>query len=66
VEVGRMLAKFPQIETLQTVSGKFDLIASVRTASSEAMDRLIDAIGQIAGITRIETSVILSTKLDRR
>jgi DNA-binding Lrp family transcriptional regulator len=66
VEVGRHLARFPQIETLQTVSGKFDLIASVRTASSEAMDRLIDAIGQIAGITRIETSVILSTKLDRR
>lgn len=66
VEVGRMLAKFPQIETLHTVSGKFDLIAQVRTASSEAMDRLIDEIGQITGITRIETSVILSTKLDRR
>ena len=28
--------------------------------------RLIDEIGQIPGITRIETSVILSTKLDRR
>ena len=53
IEVGRMLAKFPQIETLNTVSGKFDLIAQVK-------------IGQIPGITRIETSVILSTKLDRR
>jgi hypothetical protein len=30
------------------------------------MDKLIDEIGQIPGITRIETSVILSTKLDRR
>ena len=66
VEVGRHLARFPQIETLHTVSGKFDLIALVRTASSEAMDRLIDELGQISGITRIETSVILSTKLDRR
>ena len=66
IDVGRMLAKFPQIETLHTVSGKFDLIAQVKTASSEAMDRLIDEIGQIPGITRIETSVILSTKLDRR
>ena len=37
-----MLARFPQIETLHTVSGKFDLIALVKTASSEAMDRLID------------------------
>jgi DNA-binding Lrp family transcriptional regulator len=66
VEVGKHLARFPQIETLHTVSGKFDLIALVRTASSEAMDRLIDELGQISGITRIETSVILSTKLDRR
>ena len=66
IEVGRMLSKFPQIETLNTVSGKFDLIAQVKTGSSEAMDKLIDEIGQIPGITRIETSVILSTKLDRR
>jgi DNA-binding Lrp family transcriptional regulator len=66
VEVGRQLARFPQIETLYTLSGKFDLIAQVKAASSEAMDRLIDGIGQIPGITRIETSVILSTKLDRR
>jgi DNA-binding Lrp family transcriptional regulator len=66
VEVGKQLARFPQIETLHTVSGKFDLIAQVKASSSEAMDQLIDSIGQIAGITRIETSVILSTKLDRR
>ena len=66
VEVARMLARFPQIETLHTVSGKFDLIAQVKTSSSEAMDRLIDEMGQMPGITRIETSVILSTKLDRR
>lgn len=66
VDVARMLARFPQIETLHTVSGKFDLIAQVRTSSSESMDRLIDELGQIPGVTRIETSVILSTKLDRR
>lgn len=66
VEVARNLSRFAQIETLHTVSGKFDLIAQVKTSSSEAMDRLIDDIGQISGVTRIETSVILSTKLDRR
>lgn len=66
IEVSRVLGRFPQIETLHTVSGKFDLIAQVRAVSSEAMDRLIDEIGQIPGVTRIETSVILSTKLDRR
>lgn len=66
VEVGKQLARFPQIETLHTVSGKYDLIAQVKASSSEAMDRLIDGIGQIPGVTDIETSVILSTKLDRR
>lgn len=66
VEVARALARFPQIEALHTVSGKFDLIAQAKAQSSEAMDELIDAIGQLPGITRIETSVVLSTKLDRR
>lgn len=66
VDVGRTLARFPQIETLHTVSGKYDLVAQVRTNTSEDMDRLIDDIGLIPGITRIETAVILSTKLDRR
>ncbi|MGL4297072.1 MAG: Lrp/AsnC ligand binding domain-containing protein, partial [Aestuariivirga sp.] len=60
------LAKFHQIETLHTVSGKYDLVAQVKTGTSEDMDRLIDEIGLIPGITRIETAVILSTKLDRR
>lgn len=66
VEVARTLSRFPQIETLHTVSGKFDLLAQVKTGSSEEMDKLIDDIGLIPGVTRIETAVILSTKLDRR
>lgn len=66
IEVGKSLARFAQIETLHTVSGKYDLVAQVRTNTSEDMDRLIDDIGVIPGITRIETAVILSTKLDRR
>ena len=66
VDVGKTLARFPQIETLHTVSGKYDLVAQVRTNTSEDMDRLIDGVGLIPGVTRIETAVILSTKLDRR
>jgi DNA-binding Lrp family transcriptional regulator len=66
LDVVPALSRLTQIEMLHTVSGKFDLIAQVRTRSSETMDRLIDEIGQIPGVTRIETSVILSTKLDRR
>lgn len=66
VDVAKQIGQFPQVETLHTVSGKFDLVAVVKTASAEAMDGLIDAIGVIAGVTEIETAVILSTKVDRR
>jgi DNA-binding Lrp family transcriptional regulator len=66
IDVARALSRFAQIETLHTVSGKYDLVAQARAQSSEALDRLIDEIGQIPGINRIETAVILSTKLDRR
>lgn len=66
IDVAKTLGRFPQIETMHTVSGKFDLVAQVKTATSEDMDRLIDDIGLIPGVTRIETAVILSTKLDRR
>ncbi len=66
IEVARILAKFKQIETLHTVSGKIDMIAMVRTATSEDMDKVIDQIGVISGVTEIETAVILSTKVDRR
>jgi DNA-binding Lrp family transcriptional regulator len=66
IEVARIIGTYPQVETLHTVSGKFDLVAMVKTATSEDMDKLIDKIGQLKGVSDIETAVILSTKLDRR
>jgi DNA-binding Lrp family transcriptional regulator len=66
IEVARVISTYPQVETLHTVSGKFDLVAMVKTPTSEDMDRLIDKIGMLKGVNDIETAVILSTKLDRR
>jgi DNA-binding Lrp family transcriptional regulator len=66
VEVAKAMTRHPQIELLYTVSGKYDLIARARTESAEAMDKLIDELVTIPGVTQVETSVILSTKLDRR
>ena len=66
IEVATRVGKFPEVETLHTVSGKYDLIAMVKLPTAEDMDGLIDRIGQIPGVTEIETAVILSTKLDRR
>ena len=66
IDVAKAVSHLPQVETLHTVSGKFDLLALVKTGSPEDMDQLIDKIGLIQGVTEIETAVILSTKLDRR
>jgi DNA-binding Lrp family transcriptional regulator len=65
-EVSRALVRLPQIEMLHTVSGKFDIVALVRARSAEEMDKLLDHVGLIPGVTRTESAVILSTKLDRR
>jgi DNA-binding Lrp family transcriptional regulator len=66
IDVGRALQRMPEVETLHTVSGKYDLIAMVRTKSAEDMDRMLDAVGALPGVMGTESAVILSTKLDRR
>jgi DNA-binding Lrp family transcriptional regulator len=65
-DVARALQKLPQIETLHTVSGKFDLVAFASARTTEEMDRMLDQIGSIQGVTGTESAMILSTKLDRR
>lgn len=66
IDVAKTISTYPQVETLHTVSGKFDLVAVVKTPTSEDMDKLIDKLGMLPGVNDIETAVILSTKLDRR
>ncbi|HYM98818.1 MAG TPA: Lrp/AsnC ligand binding domain-containing protein, partial [Aestuariivirgaceae bacterium] len=65
-EVSRALLKMPQVEALYSVSGKYDLIGLVRTSSAQDMDKLLDGVGVIPGVTGTESAVILSTKFDRR
>jgi DNA-binding Lrp family transcriptional regulator len=65
-DVVRALMKMTQIETLHTVSGKFDIMALVKTANAEDMDRMLDHVGAIPGVIRTESAIVLSTKLDRR
>jgi DNA-binding Lrp family transcriptional regulator len=66
IDVAMMVGKIVPVQSLHTVSGKFDLMALVKTSTSEDMDKIIDQIGVISGVTGIETAVILSTKVDRR
>ena len=63
--VSAELSAIREVKTLHSVSGNFDLIAVISAASISELDDLIDRIGQIAGVERTLSSIILSTRIQR-
>lgn len=59
------LRRLPGVRRLQSVSGPFDMIATVEAAGVAEMDALIDEIGLLEGVERTNSSIVLSTKFDR-
>ena len=59
------LRKIPEVRSLLSVSGTFDMIAIVQAGSIERLDALIDGIGLLEGVERTNTSVVLSTRFQR-
>lgn len=60
------LSKIPQVETVLSVSGRYDYIVILRVADTQQLDEVLDQIWEVEGITGTESSVVLSTRLDRR
>ena len=60
-KVVRTLRGDPEVHTLHTTNGRWDLIAEVGVDSVEALDQAISRIRRIEGIVRTETSLLLST-----
>ncbi len=48
------LKKIPEVETLYSVSGKFDLIAMLAAESAEDLDEVLDRIGETTGVEETE------------
>ena len=63
--VSAEIRRMPAVRLLQSVSGVFDMIALAVAPSVKEMDDLIDAIGNLEGVERTTSSVVLSTKFDR-
>lgn len=59
------LEQLPELRQLSTVSGEFDYMALLRAASTARLDALLDEIGEIDGVTRTTTSVVLAVRIDR-
>jgi len=64
-QVEREVRKLREVRVLQAVSGAFDMMAQATTDSITDMDELIDAIGELDGVERTTSSIVLSTKFER-
>jgi len=59
------LRRIPEVRTLQSVSGPFDLLAIVAAASIGELDAVIDRIGLLEGVERTTSAIVLSTRIER-
>lgn len=59
------LSGIPELRQLAAVSGEFDYLAILRAPSTQRLDALLDEIGDIEGVQRTTTSVLLAMRVDR-
>ena len=59
------LRKIPEVRSLLSISGTYDMIAIVQAGSIERLDAVIDGIGLLEGVERTHTSLVLSRRFER-
>ena len=59
------LSKMAAVMSVQTVSGIYDLVTTVKAATTQEMDQVLDEIGALAGVEKTTTSIVLTTKFER-
>ena len=64
-QVVTRLAAIEAVRVVHSVSGSFDMIAELAAQSMADLDAAIDAIGEMDGVERTLSSIILSTRLSR-
>jgi DNA-binding Lrp family transcriptional regulator len=65
-DVTARLSKIPELRQLCSVSGEFDYIAQLRAESMPRLDALLDEIGEIDGVIKTNTSVVLAVRANRK
>lgn len=64
-DVVQRLSRLPELRQLASVSGEFDYMALLRADSTARLDALLDEIGEIEGVLKTNTSVLLALRVDR-
>ncbi len=62
----RRLSELPELRQLASVSGEFDYMALLRADTTARLDALLDDIGEIDGVLRTHSSVVLALRVDRQ
>ncbi|WP_433850809.1 Lrp/AsnC family transcriptional regulator [Brucella pseudogrignonensis] len=60
-KVIKLLRGLPQICTLHTTNGSWDLVAEIRAESLHEFDRVLREVRTIEGVLNSETSILLSS-----
>jgi DNA-binding Lrp family transcriptional regulator len=64
-EVVKRISGLPELRQLASVSGEFDYMALLRAESTMRLDALLDEIGEIDGVIKTTSSVVLALRVDR-
>ena len=62
----KQLQAIPEIMALHAISGVYDLIAELEAPSAAELNELIDRIGELGGVEKTTSSIVLATKWSRR
>lgn len=65
-EIESALSNISQLTALYSISGIYDFSAEISAGSVGELDKVIDTIGQIDGIEDTLSSIVLSTKFERK
>ncbi|TLP47061.1 MULTISPECIES: Lrp/AsnC family transcriptional regulator [Cohaesibacter] len=60
-QVIKRLRGMPELQTLHTTNGSWDLVAEIQAASLSDFDRVLREVRLIEGVLNSETSILLST-----
>lgn len=64
-QIVRNLRQIAAVKSLYAVNGIYDMIAIVSAESTRSLDQTLDQIGDMEGIEKTVSSIILSTKFER-
>jgi len=65
-EIEDKMRSIAEVDSLVTVAGLYDFIATIRTDGNHQMDRILTEIAMMDGIIKTESHIILSEKFDRK